>query len=53
VPRWFRIRGNKKVLGDTSARQGTGPRTIAWVLLVSLTLAGLAFVIVAVGWYPT
>jgi hypothetical protein len=53
VPRWFRFRGDKKVLGETAARQGSGPRTVVWVLLASLTLAGLAFVIVALGWYPT
>lgn len=53
MPRWFRIRGDKKVIGGKAARQGGGPRTIVWVLLASLALAGLAFIIVAVGWYPT
>ena len=53
MPRWFRFGGDKKVLGETSARQGGGPRTVVWVLVASLTLAGLAFVIVALGWYPT
>ena len=53
MARWFRLRGDKKVIGDTSARQGGGPRTIVWVLFASLMLAGLAFVIVALGWYPT
>ena len=53
VPGWFRFRGDKKVLGETAARQGSGPRAVVWVLLASLTLAGLAFVIVALGWYPT
>ena len=53
VPSWFTFRGNRKVLGETSAKQGGGPRTIVWVLLASLALAGVAFVIVALGWYPT
>lgn len=41
MPRW---------LTRTEARQGAGPRTMLWVLLASLALAGVAGVALALGW---
>lgn len=34
----------------TEARQGTGPRAIFWVLIVSLTLAVIAGLLLGLGW---
>ncbi len=39
-----------KVLTATEARQGTGPRAMFWVLVVSLILAIIAGLLLAVGW---
>jgi hypothetical protein len=37
-------------LNPTEARQGTGPRAMFWVLTVSLTLAVIAGLLLALGW---
>ena len=34
----------------TEARQGTGPRTMFWVLIISLTLAVIAELLLGLGW---
>ena len=34
----------------TEVRQGTGPRAMFWVLAISLTLAVIAGLLLAVGW---
>jgi hypothetical protein len=39
-----------KVLNATEARQGTRPRAMLWVLLVSLILAVIAGLLLTVGW---
>jgi hypothetical protein len=37
-------------LNTTEAREGTGPRAMVWVLTVSLALAVVAGLALAVGW---
>jgi hypothetical protein len=37
-------------LTPTEARQGTGPRTMFWVLTVSMTLAVIAGLLLGFGW---
>jgi hypothetical protein len=37
-------------LNPTEARQGTGPRPMFWVLTISLTLAVMAGLLLALGW---
>jgi hypothetical protein len=37
-------------LNTTEAREGTGPRAMVWVLAVSLILAAIAGLGLAVGW---
>ncbi len=39
-----------KVLTATEARQGARPRGMLWVLIVSLILAIIAGLLLAVGW---
>ena len=34
----------------TEARQGTGPRAMLWVLIISLTLAVIAGLLLGLGW---
>jgi hypothetical protein len=34
----------------TEARQGTGPRAMFWVLIISLTLAVIAGLLLGLGW---
>ena len=34
----------------TEARQGTGPRGMFWVLTISLALAVIAGLLLAIGW---
>lgn len=34
----------------TEARQGTGPRAMFWVLILSLTLAVIAGLLLGLGW---
>lgn len=38
------------VLTKTEARQGTRPRAMLWVLLVSLALAIVAGIVLGLGW---
>jgi hypothetical protein len=37
-------------LTPTEARQGTGPRTMFWVLIVSISLAIIAGLLLGLGW---
>jgi cytochrome b subunit of formate dehydrogenase len=37
-------------LTPTEARQGTGPRAMFWVLIISLTLAVIAGLLLWLGW---
>jgi len=37
-------------LTTTEARQGTGPRAMFWVLIISLTLAVVAGLLLGLGW---
>ena len=37
-------------LNPTEAHQGTGPRAMFWVLTISLTLAVIAGLLLALGW---
>ena len=37
-------------LTKTEARQGTGPRAMLWVLLVSISLAVIAGLMLGAGW---
>jgi hypothetical protein len=39
-----------KVLTATEARQGTRPQAMLWVLIVSLILAIIAGLLLAMGW---
>jgi cytochrome b subunit of formate dehydrogenase len=34
----------------TEVRQGTGPRAMFWVLIISLTLAVIAGLLLGLGW---
>ena len=34
----------------TEARQGTGPKAMFWVLIISLTLAVIAGLLLGLGW---
>lgn len=38
------------VLNQTEARQGGRPRTMLWVLLISLALAVIAGLVLGLGW---
>lgn len=38
-------------LTPTEARQGTGPRAMFWVLIVSITLAVVAGLLLGFGWF--
>jgi hypothetical protein len=40
----------REVVTTTEARQGTGPRAMFWVLIVSLVLAVIAGFGLALGW---
>jgi hypothetical protein len=42
--------GEGAVLNTTEARQGTRPRAMLWVLLVSIALAIAAGIILGLGW---
>jgi len=42
--------GEGAVLNTTEARQGTRPRAMLWVLLVSIALAIAAGLILGLGW---
>jgi cytochrome b subunit of formate dehydrogenase len=37
-------------LTTTEARQGTGPKAMFWVLIISLTLAVIAGLLLGLGW---
>jgi hypothetical protein len=42
--------GEGAVLNTTEARQGTRPRAMLWVLLISLALAIAAGIVLGLGW---
>jgi cytochrome b subunit of formate dehydrogenase len=37
-------------LNQTEARQGTGPRGMFWVLIISITFAVIAGLVLGLGW---
>ncbi len=46
---WRRMRG--KVYPSKEAKQGTGPRSMVWVLVLSVTLAVIAGILVYSAFY--